>query len=116
MVVARVDADGGGVHRRETLAQHLHARTVLAADHRARDGGAEEARLHAGLARQGLAQGRCLALLQLRSAQDRGGLDQVAVGAFQRVGFDHHRIEFARMLLGVLAGVGVGPQGGQDHQ
>ena len=101
-----IAADRRDVHRRQPFAQHQDTRAILPANDRTTDARTKVARLNPWLTLQGLAQRCCLATLQLRPAQHRGGLDQGAVVTAQRISLDNHRVEFARVFVLMLGCVG----------
>ena len=94
-----VDADGRHIAGAEAVAQHLHARTVQAADDRSADAGAEVRRLHARQPGHGFAQGAGLGLVQPAARQhlDRGG--QAFGGVRQRGGADFDRGQVGRLAV-----------------
>ena len=108
-----VRADGGGILHLRAVGQHLHARAVHAANHRAAGTSAEVARLDARLAVQGFAQ-RAFApayqLIPLQHAHRRG---HVVATQLQPTGGDGDFGQRSRRVLRL--GLCLLPQSGDEQ-
>ena len=100
-----VDADRRHVAGAQSVAEHLHARTVEAAHDRPADAGAEIRRLHAGQLVDGLAQRVGLDLVQLLTGQYLDGTDQVLGRAGQGRGVDFDRVQILGVVLVATLGL-----------
>ena len=111
-----VGADGRCVHRAQSIAQHLHARAALAADHRPTDTGAEAGIGDAGPLGEHIADGALAPPIKRLSRQHIDGLDQL-LGALPEGAGDDDGLELGRRFLGLFrADQGKGKGQGASRQ